>query len=131
MSLDRTNGEVLDGLPASLHVVVDPRHLAGMSNLLVEYKVPGKFRATTKRRPLYDDAMTIARERFAEAGALLPIGLDATGVLVQVYPKESKVAVVVARSIAGKEHFVVRDYDLPKVVIDSLLSAAGKRPREH
>jgi hypothetical protein len=131
MPLDRVNGEVLEGLPASMHVVIDHRHLAEMNNLLVEYDIPGKFRARKGKRPLFDDALSIARARFIEAGALLPVSFDESSILVQVYPKELKLAVVVCRPIAGKEHFVVRDYELPRPVIQSLINAAGKKPREH
>ena len=127
MPFDRSNGEVLDGLPASVHVVVDYRPLAAMTNLLVEYQVPNKkFGITTRKRPLFDDVMAIAACCFAEAGALLPITFDEGAVLVQVYPKESKVAVVVQRKIAGEDHYVTRDYDLPRSVIQHLLVSSGK-----
>jgi hypothetical protein len=131
MPLDRKNGEVLDGLPASMHVVIDHRHLAAMNNLLVEYEAPGKFRAIKKHRPLFDDAMAIAQQRFAEAGALLPVVIDESGILVQVYPKENKVAVIVMRTIAGQERFVARDYDLPPSVIKSLLATTKQKHYEH
>lgn len=122
---------MLEGLPASMHVVVAARHLAEMTNVLAEYQIRHGMRTITKRRPIFEDAMAIARERFAEAGALLPVILDESGTLVQVYPKELKVAVIVMRPIAGKEHFVVRDYDLPKPAIDALLNAAGKKLTQH
>ena len=131
MPLDRINGEVLDGLPASMHIVIETRHLAAMDNVLVEYQAPGKFRSTTKRRPIFDDAVAYAIDGFAAAGAMLPVLLDESGILVQVYPKEGKVAVVFLRSIAGKEHFVVRDYDLPPPVMQALLATTGKKHREH
>jgi hypothetical protein len=155
MPLDRVNGEVIEGLAGSMHVVVDYRHLAAMSNVEVEFDAPGKFRPVKKRRQIFDDAAAIAAEAFQKAGAVLPvtlmpgtlrtstlpgvatlsaIGLDPSGVLVQVYPVERKVAVVFCRRIGApdatgerQEFYVTREYDVPRPVIESLLAAAGKR----
>ena len=132
MPLDKANGETLDEFAGSMHVVIPHSHLAEMTNLLVPYMKPGKFRAKEAVRPLFEDAMDNAARRFREKGALYPIIHDESSILVQIYPKESKVAVIVARLIAGAEHFVTREYDLPRAVIDGLLAKSGKRvPREH
>ena len=153
MSLDRTNGEVIDGLAASIHIVVDYRHLAAMSNVLVEYKAPGKFRPITRQRQIFTDAVAMAAEAFAKEGAVLPatlmpgalrtsnlagvnslasLGLDESGVLVQVYPYDGKVAVIFCRRIGRadgepQDYYVTREYDLPKPAMEALLAAAGKR----
>lgn len=132
MPLDRTNGEVLQGLQASAHVVIDYRHLAALTNVQVAYEgTTKKFRTkanlSKSQRPIFEDAMAIAAERFAEKGALLPVVFDPTSVLVQVYPRERKVAVIVQRRIAGEEFYVTRDYELPYAVIRHLLEAAGKQ----
>lgn len=131
MPLDRGIGEVLEGLPASMHVVVEPRHLASMSNLMVPYLEKRKFRSVEKVRPLFDDAVAYAIDAFANAGALRPIKFDETSVLCQVYPKDFKVAIVFQRDVAGETRYVSRIYDLPPVVIDSLLATTGKKHREH
>src|SRR5574342_753811 len=98
--LDHANGEVLDGLQASMHIVIEPRHLAEMTNLVTAYQEKRKFGSITKHRPIFDDAVAYAIEGFAAAGALRPIRFDEKSVLVQVYPKERKIAVVFQRSIA-------------------------------
>lgn len=131
MALDRANGEVIDGFSGSMHVVISPRVLANMSNLLTTYEEKSKFRTVTKRRPVFDDAVAHAVEAFAAAGALRPIRIDEGSVLVQVYPKEKKVAVLFQRFIAGTERFVTRTYDLPQPVLDELLESAGTAVRMH
>jgi hypothetical protein len=131
MPLDRVNGEVIDGFAGSLHVVIEPRLLASMDNLKTEYQVKSRFRVMTKRRSVFDDAVAHAIEAFSAEGAMRPIRIDETSVLVQVYPKERKIAVMFQRMIAGKEYFVTRFYDLPQPVLDTLLMASGKRVREH
>lgn len=127
MPLDKEKGEVLDGLEGKPYVVIPHAALADMTQVLVPYLKPGKFRPKEALRPLFEDAMANARERFAEAGALLPIAMDESAILCQLYPEHGKVAVVVARLIAGAEHFVVRDYELPKPVIKVLLGQSDKR----
>jgi hypothetical protein len=131
MSFDRTHGEALDGLERSLHVVVPARLLASMDNLKTPYKIPGKFRARIGTRPIFDDAVANAIEAFAEAGALRPIRFDEDDVLVQVYPKDSKVAIMFQRRIVDKDHYVTRLYDLPQPVLDDLLKAAGGKTAQH
>lgn len=128
MPFDRTNGERLEGLH-SQHVVIDYRKLAGMTNLLTEYKVKKKFGYGTKMRTLFDDAVAHAVEAFKEAGALFPVRIDDEDVLVQVYPSEFVVAIVFQRKIAGQEYFVSRTYDLPPPVISDLLE--GKKVVTH
>ena len=130
MPLDRVSGEVIEGFAGSMHVVIAPRLLAEMTNLKTEYQVKSKFRTITKQRAVFDDAVAHALDAFAAEGALRPIRFDETSVLVQVYPKERKVAVLFQRMIAGKEFFVTRVYDLPQPVMESLLSASGKSVRE-
>lgn len=133
--LDRVNGEVLDGLDASMHVVVEPRCLAEMTNLTTAYQQKRRFGSITKHRPVFDDAVVYAIEAFAAAGALRPIRFNEGSVLVQVYPKERKIAVVFQRAIAAEAEvrFVTRIYHgIPQVVIDSLLTNSGKQvPKEH
>ena len=135
MPLDHANGEVLDGFDGSAHIVIPHAPLAEMTNLLVPYMKPGtgKFKRPKEAvRPLFEDAMAVAAERFATAGALLPLTHDESAILCQVYPKDQKLAIIVARQIAGQEHFVVRAYDLPHPIINQLLLSAGKRMiREH
>ena len=134
MPLDRINGEVLDGLQASLHVVVEPRHVAAMNTLVVPYKTKNKkFGHTTRRRPLFDDAVAHAVEAFKDAGALFPVRFDETALLCQVYPKERIVTVTFQRKIAGEDHYVTRTYEqIPGSAIEALLAAAGKTmPRSH
>lgn len=129
MPLDRVNGEVLDGLAGSMHVVVDARSLSEMTNLLVAYQAPGKFRSVTRHRPLFDDAVAHAIQAFADAGAMRPIRFDETSVLVQVYPHDNKLAVVFQRQIGleSEPRYVTRQYDVPRAVIETLLNAAGKK----
>ena len=136
MPLDRHNGEVLDGLPASLHIVIEPRHLANMTNYITEYEPKtAKFRRRNARKPtrsVFDDAVAHAVEAFKAKGALFPVRFDETSVLVQVYPKERTTAVVFQRDIAGETHYVTRIYPAPQPVIESLLTAAGKKmPHTH
>ena len=131
MSLDRANGEVLDGLPASMYVRVEARELANLTNVKTECKIKKKFGFRTAQRPIFDDAVAFAIEGFASAGALRPIRFDEDDVLVQVYPKDMKVAVIFQRRVAGEDWYVSRVYDLPKPVIESLLEKSGKAPREH
>ena len=134
MPLDRINGEVLDGLQASLHVVVAPRHVAAMNTLQVSYKTKNKkFGWTTRHRPLFDDAVAYAVDGFKDAGALFPVRFDETCVLCQVYPKERAVTVTFQRKIVDQDHYVTRVYEqIPKSAIESLLAAAGKTmPAQH
>lgn len=131
MPLDRRNGETLDGFDGSMHIVIEPRILAEMNNLLTEYQVRKKFRTTTGRRPIFDDAVARAIDCFAAAGALRPIRFTEDDVLVQVYPKERKAAVLFQRRIAGREFFFWYSYDIPEVVIGSLLDAARKQVLVH
>ena len=132
MPLDHLNGEVLDGLPASMHIVVPPREFAAMSNLMVEYQHKRKFGTVTKRRPLFDDAVAYAIEGFAAKGALRPICISEDDVLVQVYPNDLKVSVIFQRKIATEIYYVTRYYDLPRPIIQNLLANAGKNmPSAH
>ena len=138
MPLDRSNGEVLDGLKASTHVTIPPRLLAELSNYRTEYQPkarPGKFiSASAKKlsRSVFDDAVAKAIDAFAAKGAMRPIRFDEDDVLVQVYPGDMKVAVIFQRAIAGVVHYAPLYYELPKPILDSLLSAAGKRvPSQH
>ena len=135
MPLDKQHGEVLDGFDGSAHIVIPHRHLAEMTNLLVPYMKPGtgKFKRPKEAvRPLFDDAMATAAQRFAEAGALLPLTHDESAILCQVYPKDGKLAIIVTRQIKGEDYFVTRTYDLPQPIIEALLANAGKRTiREH
>jgi hypothetical protein len=135
MPLDRHNGEVLDGLMAGAHVVIEARHLASLSNYHTEYQGKHKFiAASTKKptRPVFDDAVANAIAAFADKGALHPVRFNEDDVVVQVYPKDLKVAVIFQRAIAGEVHYAPSYYDLPKPVLDALLEASGKRvPSEH
>lgn len=131
MPLDRVHGEVLEGLPASMHVVVSPRHLADMNNLLVPYLKKKKFGHEEKVRPLFDDAVQHALDAFKAAGALSPVRFDEDDCLVQVYPKEGLVAVIFQRMIVGETKYVIRTYPLPEPVIQSLLANSGQSIREH
>ena len=133
MPLDRINGEVLDGLNASMHIVIEPRHLAAMTRYTTTYKIKNKkFGWRDARRPVFDDAVAHAVDAFKDAGALFPVRFDETAVLVQVYPKDHKVAVIVQRKIINDDHYVTRIYDAPRPVVESLLAAAGKKmPAQH
>ena len=134
MPLDRENGEVLDGLMAGGHIAIAARHLAGLSNYRAEYTRKAKFMAATAKkatRPVFEDAVDNAIKAFAAKGALHPIRFDEDDVLVQVYPKDRKLAVIFQRAIAGEVHYAPSYYDLPKPVLDALLEAAGKHYREH
>ena len=135
MPLDRDNGEVLAGLNAGLHVAIPPRALASLTQYRTEYVPPtAKFiTASTRKasRPVFDDAVANALAAFKAKGALSPVRFDEDDVLVQAYPKDLKLAVIVQRSIAGVVHYAPSYYDLPKPVLDALLAAAGKSVREH
>lgn len=128
MPLNRETGERLEGLEGQ-HIVIDYRKLAGMTNLLTEYKVKKKFGYAKKMRTLFDDAVAHAVEAFKEAGALYPVRIDDEDVLVQVYPSEFVVAVIFQRKIAGNDHYVTRTYDLPPPVISDLVE--GKKVVMH
>jgi len=135
MPLDRENGEVLNGLKASVHVAIPSRLLAALTRYRCEYQGKRKFYAASQKkptRPVFDDAVANAIEAFAAKGALRPIRFNDEDVVVQVYPKDLKVAVIFQRSIAGTVYYAPSYYDLPKPVLDALLEAAGKRvPSEH
>lgn len=131
MPFDRENGERLEGYERSLHVVIEPRVLAEMSNFRTMYETKGKFRKRMNHRPVFDDAVAHAIAAFAEKGALRPIRFNEDDVLVQVYPRELQVAVMFQRMIAGKEYFAVRTYPVPAPILDSLLVAAGKALTQH
>ena len=135
MPLDRDNGEHLAGLNASGHVVIEPRLLAQLTNYRTEYAPAKKFITANMQKPtraVFDDAVANAIEAFAAKGALRPIRFDEDDVVVQVYPRDLKVAVIFQRSIAGTVHYAPSYYDCPKPVLDALLEAAGKRvPSEH
>ena len=135
MPLDQVNGEVLDGLANSGHVVIPPRLLADRTNLQTEY-TPKSWKFVSARRkkpsrPVFDDAVAHAVDAFAAKGAFRPIRIDEDDVLVQVYPHDLKVAVIFQRSIAGTTHYSISYYDLPKPVLDDLLSSAGRNVRTH
>lgn len=130
MPLDRQKGEELDGLDGE-HIVIDYRHLASLSNVVTEYQVPHPFKRIVRKRPIFDDALAVAGECFAEAGALIPVVMDESQILAQLYPEEMKVAIIVGRTIAGEERYVVRCYDVPSSVMDTLLQTARKAYRAH
>lgn len=109
-----------------MHVVIPPRELASMTNLLVEYQAKKKFGTVTKRRPLFDDAVAFAIDGFASAGALRPIRINEDDVLVQVYPRDLKVSVIFQRKIVHETYYVTRYYDLPRPIIQNLIANAGK-----
>jgi hypothetical protein len=104
-----------------------------MTNLVTAYQEKRRFGSITKHRPIFDDAVAYAIEGFAAAGAMRPIRFSEDSVLVQVYPKERKIAIVFQRAIAVEVKFVTRVYHgIPQSAIDSLLTNAGKKmPREH
>lgn len=118
MTLNRS-GEHLEGLGHRFRVVPAAkwRDLTGIE---IEYEVPGKFRATKKRRSIYEDALVYARDAFARAGALLPIILDDSSIQVQEYPEQGVVAIIVSRNIAGEEKLVWRKYTLTDDVLQWL-----------
>ncbi|HXF89582.1 MAG TPA: hypothetical protein VNK48_14600 [Xanthobacteraceae bacterium] len=79
MPLDRTNGEVIEGLVAGPHVAIPTRLLAGMTNYRTPYQPPRKFVSRAQRdknnaatRPVFEDAVANAIEAFAAKGALSP-----------------------------------------------------------
>ena len=131
MLLNKEHGEVLEGLPAGRHVVIEPRILAELNRYRCDYEVPKKFGFETRQRSVYEDAVAHARKAFEDAGALLPVIIDTDHVLVQAYPDQLMIAVVIARVIAGKSNYVVREYPTPQPVMDALLAASGKPVRMH
>ncbi len=127
MPLDRQRGEKLDGYEHEPYVVIPFQRLAELTNLQVPYEVKGKFRVVKKQRALFADVMANAQQRFLEAGALMPVILDESGILVQAYPQLNKIAVIVMRQVAGVERFVTRVYDnIPRVVLDNLIAQKVK-----
>jgi hypothetical protein len=137
MPLDRTNGEVLDGLPPSPHITFDFKHLASLSNYTTSYEDAPKFKLPgvnyTKKRPVYEDALAKAEAAFLASGALAPVRFDNSGILVQVYPKLDMLFVIFMRRVAGEERYHVSDpYHAPLPIVLSLLSAAGRKmPKEY
>jgi hypothetical protein len=79
--LDKINGEFLDGLGE--HYVV----------------VPWRKWADTN---LGQTAIETARKAFATKGALLPVIITEDDILVQEYPLDHRIAVIVVRKIAGE-----------------------------
>lgn len=129
MPFDASRGETIEGFGS--FVIVEPRALANLDNLRTSYvtMTGSKFkRRVVKHRSVFDDAVASAIEAFAAAGALRPIRFDEDDVLVQIYPVEKKVAVIFQRSIAGKDHYVTRTYDLPPPLCDDLMSQSRGRP---
>lgn len=125
---------MLDGLRAGAHITIPPRLLAGMSHLQTEYTPKTKFITASARkltRSVFEDAVANALQAFKDQGALSPVRFDEDDVVVQVYPKDLKVAVIFQRLIVGEVYFSHSFYDLPKPALDALLEAAGKKHREH
>jgi hypothetical protein len=137
MPLDRENGERFENLKAGMHVVIEPRILANMTGYKSEYTPKRNFMTADRAKekielPVFDVAVKQAIDAFKEEGALFPVRFDEDDVLVQVYPKDMKLAVSFQRRIAGKVRYSNSFFDLPKPVLDQLLEAAGKRvPAEH
>ena len=136
MPLDREHGERFEGLKAGMHVVIEPRILAGMTNYKSEYTPKRNFMTVDRAKekielPVFDVAVKQAIDAFRAKGAMFPIRFDETAVLVQAYPRDLKLAVTFQRSIAGEVHYATSFFDLPKPVLDALLEASGKKHFEH
>jgi hypothetical protein len=137
--LDRLNGEVLDGLPPSPHIAIDPRHLAALSNYTTSYRPKRKFYTAAQRReiakrPVWEDAIANAEAAFLAKGALAPVRFDVeSGIIVQAYPRLDMLFVICNRKIAGTDYYHVSDpYHMPRPVFETLMSAAGRKlPKEH
>lgn len=114
MPLDRTKGEILEGM-GDVYRVVPPAKWREITRVTTKYKVESgsAFKVLVeKSRPIYEDAITLAREAFANAGALMPIIIDDSCILVQEYPEENRVAFIFSRTVAGTEMVFGRGYDL-------------------
>lgn len=119
MPLNRDAGERIEGMPDKFRIapLAKWRELTGIQ---VPYQVPTKFRPKTAYRPMVDDAFETAAKAFADAGALIPVVINESDVLVQEYPDERVVVFVFRRVIAGQEMFVTRRYDLDERLIGFL-----------
>jgi len=82
--LDKVNGERLDGLGDN-YVIVPWRKWADTN--------------------IGEAAITEARRRFQNSGAMLPIIITEDDILVQEYPLTGQLLILVARWIAGKPVF--------------------------
>jgi len=124
MALNRDCGERIEGMSDKFRIapLAKWRDLTGIQ---VPYQIPGKFRPRTATRPMYEDAVETAREAFAGAGALMPVVINESDVLVQEYPDEKAVVFVFYRKVAGEDKFVTRRYDLDEKLI-GFLKTAGR-----
>ena len=114
MPLDRSKGEILEGM-GDTYRVVPAAKWRELTRITTKYKVQSgtAFKIWVNRtRPIYEDAITLARAAFANAGALEPIIIDDSCILVQEYPDDNRVAFVFSRLIAGEEKVFGRGYDL-------------------
>ncbi|MCK9549206.1 hypothetical protein [Aquamicrobium sp.] len=119
MPLNRDAGERIEGLSDNFRIapLAKWRELTGIQ---VPYQIPGKFRPRTATRPMYEDALETAKKAFADAGALIPVVISESDVLVQEYPADQAVVFVFYRKIAGEDKFVTRRYDLDDRLIGFL-----------
>lgn len=104
MSLDKTRGEVIDGLGHAFRVVPN---------------------AKWRDSKLFEQAATKASEVFIRAGALWPVSFDDAEVIMQEYPAERTLAMVFAKKIRGNEHLYPWVWELPIEMIKEL-KALGK-----
>lgn len=117
MSLNRERGEVLAGMgPYRVVPAAKWRELPRVHHVYQEYEIPDNpcTRLEIKSRPLYADALARAQAAFQEAGAMMPVVIPESAILVQEYPKTSQVVFLFAREVAGRELIVA----LPPYTLD-------------
>lgn len=74
---------------------------------------------------LFEEAVRLAKDSFAQAGALMPVIIKEDDCLVQEYPDEPAIAFIFQRKVGGREMFYPFILGLsPGVVAD--LRVAGR-----
>ena len=104
MALNKTEGEVVEGLGDAFRVVPN-----------------AKWRETK----LFEEAANKAAQSFLDAGALWPITFDDGEVLAQEYPRDRRLLLLFAKNVRGKEMIYPWVWDLPDNMV-SELKALGK-----
>lgn len=69
---------------------------------------------------LFQEAYDNAVKSFEQSGALIPIRIEDTEIMVQEYPKDNKLLFLFYRQIRGRDHYYPFVFNLPPPMVAEL-----------